>query len=378
MENDSSHRVAFFLPDLDGGGAERVMVQLANSFDSRGIKVDFLLAKAVGARLGDLAPGVRVLQLGGRGVLAALPGLVGYLRRTAPEALLSSLDHANLVAAWSGVISGRRTRVVLRQAMDPSGLSPVGLAAHLIGRLMGPSYRIADHVVVLADGMRETMLRSKRLDPRRVSIVPNPVSAERIRTLASQPVEHPWLTDLPEGTHLIVAAGRLQPQKDFAMLLRAVEKAARVTPVRLAILGEGPERPYLTALAEDLGIGDHTLLPGFQANPYPWLARAEVVALSSRAEGMPNVLLEAMALGKPIVATDCPSGPRELLEGGRLGRLVPVGDESALAAAILTVLAGERPPESVLREAVDCYGIDAVADRYLAILVSDATRQRST
>lgn len=369
MSERSARRIAMFLPALEGGGAERVMVQLANAFEERGLRVEVLLATASGPRLKELSSSVEVIELGGGGVIKAFPHLIRYLKDDPPAALLSTLDHANIVAAWSGAVAGTRSRIVLRQAMDPLGMPPSGLSGRILGRLMGPSYRRASHTVVLAEHMRETMVTRKGIDPARISVVPNPVPSERIRALALEEPDHPWLQAKGDERPLIVAAGRLTAQKDFSMLLAAVSRVKRETPVRLAILGEGPEREALEAQAQKLGIGDAVVLPGFQQNPYSWMARAAVIALSSRAEGMPNILLEAMALGRPVVSTDCPSGPRELLGSGRLGKLVPVGDEAAMAEAIQLSLGGDHPSEDALRDAVASLGIDSIADTYLRLLV---------
>lgn len=369
MRERSAPRIAMFLPALEGGGAERVMVQLANAFERRGIRVEVLLATAAGPRLKELSSGVHVIELGGGGVIKAFPQLVRYLNNDPPAALLSTLDHANIVAAWSGALARTRGRIVLRQAMDPLGMPPSGLSSRVVGRLMGPSYRRASHIIVLAEHMRETMVARKGIDPARISVVRNPVPSERIRALALEELDHPWLRAARGERPLVVAAGRLTPQKDFSMLLNAVSRVARQTPVRLAILGEGPDQGALEAQARQLGVADVTVFPGFQQNPYPWMARADVIALSSRAEGMPNILLEAMALGRPVVSTDCPSGPKELLDSGRLGKLVPVGDDAAMAEAILQTIGGDHPSEEVLREAVAALGIDEIADAYIRLLV---------
>lgn len=374
MQAERSPRLALFVPTLDGGGAERVMVRLANTFASRGILVDLLLARAVGAWLDKPQSRVRVLELGGRGVLASLPALIRYMRRTQPTALLSTLDHANLIAVCSRIMAQTGTRVVVRQASDSTGIRSSTLAEATIDLLMGPSYRHADHVIVLADAMRHSLIRSKRLDPEKVSVIANPVSIDEIRDLAKQDGQHPWLANTLPNTAgpLIVAAGRLQPQKDFPTLLRAVATIAQHSPVRLAVLGDGPDLGALVSLAAELSIDNVTLFPGFQPNPYPWLAQADVVVLSSRFEGMPNVLLEALALGRPVVATDCPTGPHEVLAAGKFGKLVPVGDAAAMASAIVAVLAGDRPSADVLRSAASAYGLEGIATKYLDILFSGA------
>ena len=372
---EGAPHVALFLPALEGGGAENVMVQLANAFHARGLRVEVLLARAFGPRLAELDPAVPLRELGGRGVLAALPALVAYLRRRRPAALLSTLDHANLVAAWSRALARAPTRLVVRQASDPDRAERPSLAGFAIRRLLGASYRRADHVVVMSEYVRGNMIARRRLAPERVSVVANPVPHARVARLAAEPLDDPWLA--AGSGPLVVAAGRLHPVKDYPTLLRAVARAAERAPVRLAVLGDGPERAELEALATALGITERVLFAGFRPNPYPWLARADVVALSSRSEGMPNVLLEAMALGTPVVATDCPGSPRELLDHGRLGKLVPVGDDAAMAGAILAVLAGDRPPAADLEAALGRHEVDAVAQRYLGLLLAPAPAPES-
>lgn len=360
--------IALFLPNLEGGGAERVMVQLANSFQGRGLRVVVLLAHATGPRLRELHAAIPVHQLGGRGVAAALPELVAYIRRTKPAALLSTLDHANIIATLSAYLARSRVRVVIRQASDPNRQEPLTFVGSVITHLRNRAYRHADHVVVLSEHIRCSLVSGRRLDPGRVSVVPNPVVVDRLEELASERIEHAWLSDRSDGRPLVVAAGRLHEVKDYPTLLRAVAIASQHEPLKLAILGDGPDREALVRLTAELGISGHVLFAGYQQNPYPWLARADVVALSSRSEGMPNVLLEAMALGRPVVATNPPGSPSELLDHGRLGKLVPVGDAEAMATAILEVLAGDRPPDDALRAAVSSHGIEIVSERYLELM----------
>ena len=357
--------LALFVPTLDGGGAERVMVTLAGAFAARDLRVELLVAKAVGPWLERLDPAVELRELGGMGVLAALPRLVAYLRRERPAALLSTLDHANLVAVWARALAGGTTRVVLREAANPADRILATFRDRAVDRLLARGYRRADAVVALAEAMKASLVHDTGLDARRVTVVPNPVPVDEVRRAAASEPDHPWFA---ERAPVIVAAGRLTGQKDFATLLRAFATLPASAEARLAVLGEGPERPALESLARELGVAERVALPGFRANPYPWYRRAAVVALSSRFEGMPNVLLEAMALGRPVVATDCPTGPAEVLEGGRLGRLVPVGDADALAVALAATLAGDHAPASALRAAAERHRLPDVADRYLEIL----------
>jgi glycosyltransferase involved in cell wall biosynthesis len=195
--------------------------------------------------------------------------------------------------------------------------------------------------------------------------VHNPIVTTDLRAKAEAPLEHPWFE--PDQAPVVLGVGRLSPQKDFATLIRAFARVRMHRPARLMILGHGPERASLEALALAQGLADSVLLPGWVTNPYAFMARAGVFVLSSRWEGLPSVLIEALVCGTPVVATDCLSGPREILEDGRYGRLVPVGDEEALAAAIDAALAGEVPPPPAT--SWEPYELDRVVSRYLEVLV---------
>jgi glycosyltransferase involved in cell wall biosynthesis len=199
-------------------------------------------------------------------------------------------------------------------------------------------------------------------------VIRNPVITPDLARAAAEPCPHPWVAEpSPARGPVIVGAGRFQRQKDFPTLIRAFARLRLERPCRLLLLGEGGWRDRLVALIQDLGLGAEVDLPGFQPNLYPFLARADLFVLSSAWEGSPNVLTEAMALGTPVVSTDCPSGPREILEGGRFGPLVPVGDTDALAAAMARTLDSPLPAQTLI-EAVAEYRQEISAARYLAVL----------
>jgi glycosyltransferase involved in cell wall biosynthesis len=196
-------------------------------------------------------------------------------------------------------------------------------------------------------------------------VVRNPVITSQLLTAAEAPAPHPWLED--SGIPVILGAGRLTLQKDFQTLLKAFAQLRKNRPCRLIILGDGRQKSPLTELAEQLGISADLAFPGFTSNPYAYMRRADLFALSSRWEGSPNVLTEAMALGIPVVSTDCPSGPNEILDQGRIAPLVPVGDHQALAEAMLQVL--DSPPKKErLRDAVTDYHAEISASNYLKLI----------
>jgi len=235
----------------------------------------------------------------------------------------------------------------------------------LVPRFVRRFYPWADGIVAVSQGAADDLARTAGIPADRIQVVHNPIVTPELGELAAAPLEHPWFE--PGEPPVVLAVGRLAPQKDFATLIRAFELARQERPARLLILGEGPERPGLEALAADLDLGGSFDLPGRILNPYPYMVRAGAFVLSSRWEGLPSVLIEALFCGVPIVATDCPSGPMEILEGGKYGLLVPVGDVGALAEGIVSALSGDvpRPTEASWQP----YGQDTVVERYVDVLV---------
>ena len=217
----------------------------------------------------------------------------------------------------------------------------------------------------VSHGVAEDTARVTGMPPKHISVAHNPVITPRLLALAETPLEHPWFVE--HETPVILGAGRLTRQKDFHTLIRAFAQAREVRPCRLIILGDGGQRDELLALATELGVAEDVDLPGFAANPYAWMRAADLFVLSSRWEGSPNVLTEAMACGTPVVSTDCPSGPRETLQDGRFGPLVAVGDDKGLGQAILDTLAAP-PAAEAMRAAVADFAVARSADEYLDIL----------
>lgn len=349
LRPNSATPVTIFLPSLAGGGAERSMLSVANGLAARGVNVTLALAKAVGPYLQDVRPEVRVLDLKSTTVPRALPGLVRHLRRTRPVAVLSAMSQANVAAALAHRWSGRPGRLVLSERVHPSSLFSEfpGLRTRLLRALMRLTYPWADAIVTVSQGVADDLTRVLPVAQQRVTTIYNPVVDEQLRKRAQATPTHPWL--LSKEAPVILAVGRLIAQKDFATLIDAFALLRRRRALRLLILGEGELRSSLQAYAERLGIGADIALPGFDPNPFAAMRTAAVFVLSSRFEGLPGVLIQAMACGARSVSTDCPSGPREILEDGRWGRLVPVGDAAAMAAAIAAALDDSQPADARVR-----------------------------
>ena len=259
--------------------------------------------------------------------------------------------YANLIALWSRRVARVRTRVVIveQNTFSCSYQQLPKWYGFMMLQLMRWSYPNADAIVAVSTGVANDLARVTGINGRRIRVIYNPVITPELRRKALAPPNHPWLKQ--QSIPVILAVGRLTPQKDYPNLLRAFALLRQKRPVRLLILGEGPERSVLETLAKQLGIESDIHLPGFAENPYPMMAGASVYVLSSRWEGLPTVLIEALYCSTPVVATNCPSGPSEILLGGKYGTLVDVGDSSALAQAIAAVLDSERvsaPRESWL------------------------------
>src|SRR6185503_5323877 len=361
----SGGRLAIFAPSMAQGGAERGALKLAEGLTQRGFEVDLVLAAAEGPRLPEVSPDVRIVDLRARRVLTSLPGLMRYLRRERPLALTSYLDHANVIAltACRLVRYGGQVVVVEQNTLSEAAKHGKSRRDRLMPHIVRAVYPRADYVVGVSSGVVDDLARFTSLPAEKLKVVFNPIVTPDLKERAKEPVEHPWFAD---GSKVFIAVGRLRPQKDFRTLLQAFSRVRAARPARLIVLGEGPERSELEELARELGIADDVSLPGSVENPYAYLSRAVAFVLSSRWEGLPTVLIEALACGLPVIATDCPSGPKEILAGGRYGKLVGVNAVEDLAAAMEEALDGRlaRPPD----ESWQPYELDAVVDEFLRLM----------
>ena len=378
--------LGLFLPALEGGGAEQVMLQLAGALASRGHAVRLVVAKPGGALDGRIPEGVAVVTLerassmaargyvlrhGGSwapllgpwaGLLDFTPALAAELSRAHCDALLCSTIGAAAELVVTALRCARlETRLVLRESNMTAAKwqhQPRRL------RRMQQVYARADQVVAVSHSVAQGLSVSMGVAPQRIVAIPNPLDRARLLELSRQPAGHPWLAeDIP----VVLGVGRLVPQKGFAMLLDAVALVRRHMAVRLVILGEGPQRAALLDQARRLGLTEVVSLPGFVANPYAFMARAGVMVLPSHYEGLPNCLVEALACGCPVVATASPGGTAEVLEQGALGTLVPVGDAPATAGAILEALHGGKRLSGAA--ALGRYDLAAVSAAYEAVLL---------
>lgn len=331
-------KIALYVPSLRGGGAERVMVNLSKGFSERGYYVDLVLAEATGPYLSQVSPRVRVVDLKSNRVLKSLFPLVNYLKEENPDVLISALNHANLIAIFAKQLSRSRVRLIITEhnMLSLSQEHAQNKRSKLLPISMKHFYPTADQVVAVSKGVAEDLSNQIGLPLDKIKVIYNPVIDERLIHKSWEKVENPWFQD-PQ-TPVILSVGRLTEQKDHSTLIKAFAKVREKIPAKLVILGEGEKRLELEQLVDTLELKEDVWMPGFVENPYAFMRRASVFVLSSKWEGLPTVLIEAMACGCRIVSTDCPSGPAEILEGGKWGRLVPVGDVDGLARAILLSL----------------------------------------
>jgi glycosyltransferase involved in cell wall biosynthesis len=344
------------------------MVDVSGGLVARGVAVDLVLGLARGPYLSNVDPAVRIVELGSLSLIPRLRGMVHYLRRERPEALVSALDNINL-ASVARTLAHTRTRVALSVQNTLSlDLASHGAKGWARRKMMRALYPRADSVFCVSSGVAEDLLATTRCATERVKTIYNPIRTDLIEEWAREAVDHPWFRR--PGPPVLLAVGRLSRQKDYPNLLRAFARLRRSRPARLLILGEGEDREALERLAASQSIGRDLAMPGFVKNPFAYMAKASVFVVSSRWEGLCNVLIEALACGATVVSTDCPSGPREILADGRYGLLVPVGDAAALAAALARALDAPQEP-ALSRSRASDFHADGIFDQYLDLLRLD-------
>ena len=368
--------IAIYLHTLYNGGIERVMFDLIQAFLDRGIEVDLVLDELIYSPYEHLLPvGCRLVKLDAHKVTQRVPRLTAWLRKRRPEVMMSAGHLANEVACLAAKLAGGPTRLIVTEHTTMSAELAGG--KRLSTRRLHPwttrlLYPLADAIVAVSQGVAVDLCRVSGLPRSKVQTIYNPIHFAELRARAAEPLEHAWFA--PGEPPVILAIGRLELQKNFAALLQAFALIRATRAARLIILGEGSQGERLAALAEELGIADDVSLPGFVANPAAYMARSAVFAMSSAWEGMPVALIEALALGLPVVSTDCPSGPAEVLDRGRYGELVAMNDAEALAAAVERVFAGEK--RLATPEWLDQFDSEAITESYLDLMTGLAAKTR--
>lgn len=359
-------KIALFLPSLHGGGAEKVFLLLGKTFIEQKHAVDMILMVKKGQYLSEVPNTIRLISLECPHLWTSGPALIRYIRRERPDVLLSAMPLANGLAVWSTLLSRVSTRVFISEHNAFSlTFGAVTVPRHrILYWIIRSAYPFADGMVAVSDGVAARLKAIPRVRPEKVHRIYNPVDAVEVEQKASQPLQHPWFQD--HEVPIILSVGRLVKQKDFPTLIRAFAEVRKQRHTRLIILGHGAEYELIAQMIQKLNLSNDVEMTGFIANPYTFMARASVLVLSSVQEGFGNVLVEAMACGTSVVATDSP-GPREILDNGRFGPLVPIGDVEALAKSIHNMLDKPTPPD-VLKARARHFSLEGAADRYLRML----------
>jgi glycosyltransferase involved in cell wall biosynthesis len=359
---------AIYIHDLSPGGMERQCLVLARELRARDVDVTLVVHQLHGALLPLLPSGVPVVSLDSPRTLQDVFGLRRYLRDARPDVFMANVDHNNIAASIAKALARTRTKLVICQHNPLS--SGYHATVNWKHRVVPWCYRalspFIDHAVAVSTGVAGELTRLAGLPTGKISTIFNAVIGGDFAQRAAQPVDHPWLTDKDRPVY--ITAGRLVETKDHRTLLRAFAIHLRRRPSRLMILGTGPMLEELSGLAAELGIAEHVEFAGLVANPLPLMRAADAFVLSSRAEGFGNVLVEAMGCGTPVISTDCPHGPGDILERGHYGILVPPQDPEALAPAFGRIVdeAG-RWPSDLLRTRAEAFSYDACADGYWSL-----------
>ena len=365
-EISETGRIAIVLPDLRGGGVERIRLVLASEFLKRGFGVDLVLARVEGELLDDVPDGCRIIDLAAPRLRWIFPALRRYLRSERPQGVLAAMWPLTGIACLAVGTSGVPARLVVSEHNDFRMAPAISPPERVLLRMLGKwIYRPADAVVAVSRGVEESLHECAGLDAGKTRVIYNPLR---------EPSDSPWLADdLPlrawwhGGGARLLTVGALKRQKAHDVLLRALAALDTHPDSRLIVLGEGSLRSEIHDLAKRLGLADRVRMPGFRSDPFPFMRDADLFVLSSAWEGFGNVLIEAMACGTPVVSTDCPSGPREILADGAHGILVPPGDHAALGAGIDAALR-DRPKPEMLKQRAREFSPAGAATAYLTAM----------
>ncbi|OEY97280.1 glycosyltransferase [Acinetobacter qingfengensis] len=361
--NTQKIRITFLMRSAQGGGAERVTIALANQLAAKGYHIDFIFIQAVGPFLQDIDHRIHVIDLGVRRTLLAPVKLYQQLKRHRPDVLISALNYINIMAIMAcRCLKGKRPKTMITEHGTLSAvLESLRGTGKLVPMLMQRCYPFADRIIAVSHGVADDLAQQLQLSPQQIQTIYNPMDFDKIFSKKNIPLNHPWVNC---GIPLILGAGRLVEVKNFPLLIAAFERVRAQQACRLVIIGEGEKRTELETQIQSSAYAQDIALLGFSDNPYQWMAAANLFVLSSRTEGLPTVLIEALLCGTQVISTDCPYGPREILQDGQFGSLVPVDDVAALAAEMLKKLQHTSAPQIDLTTLAQRFGQDSITLQY--------------
>ncbi len=374
MTAKERYTVAFFFPSFEIGGAERNAINLLGYFNKKQRLTSLILARKEGGFVNEIPKETSVFDLDAKGYLKILFKLIKHLKQQQPDILISAFPHFNIICLLAKKISGAKTKIIATEH-TPFFLLPLTarnfwnklVAIFFLPLLIKIFYPSASAIICVSNGVAKDLTAIKRLD--NIKVVYNPIVGPEMMQLADEPIGRSGIFD--DNVAVIVAVGRLAKAKDYPTLLKAVKLILEKRAVRLIILGDGPEEGKLKKMASELGLSKAVIFLGFQNNPYKYIKRSSVFVLSSVQEGFGNTIVEAMACATPVVATDCHSGPAEIIEDKISGLLVPPQNEKAIAKAILMILEDSFLAKNLSdsgRERAQYFSIENSASQYENII----------
>jgi glycosyltransferase involved in cell wall biosynthesis len=357
--------ITIILPNLNGGGAERLHVNLANNWVSQGFDVEFILLRKEGVLIPLLAPEIKVKGLNVDRIRDAIFPLASQLRKSRPQIVLTAMWPLTSVAVLAWIISGCKGKLFLsdHENLRLAYIGQKRATLSYLKNIIRFSYPLASGIIAVSRGVKNELCLLGNLPNKLVRVIHNP-AAVGVSSVRETSTVRDQLWGAGFDRH-ILTAGRLAPEKDHESLIKAFALIPKNFNAKLVILGNGPARADLEALVIQLELEGRVLLPGFIVDPYPWFRSADLFVLSSLREGFGNVIVEALECGLPVVSTNCPSGPAEILEDGRFGKLVPVKDPPALAFAMLESLDSPHDRAMLMRRSQD-FSVRKISDEYLA------------
>ncbi|WP_394863581.1 glycosyltransferase [Paraclostridium bifermentans] len=365
MQNNT---ISLFVPTLEVGGAEKVMLNLANGIIKAGYNVDMVLVKAKGEYLKNIDEKVNIVDLNSNSAMGSIGSLSKYLKEKQPLAMISAIENCNVAAIIANKIAKVDTKIIVTIHTTLSrvleDVKNIKVKLNMI--LQKLLYKNAFKIVSVSKATAEDASITLNIPLDKIDVIYNPIINQSIIEKSNDIIDDIYFND--DTITNILAVGRLTEAKSFDTLIKAVNILLKDRKdVRLTIIGEGPKREELERLAKDLKIDSYVDMPGFKDNPYSYMSKCDVFVLSSKWEGLPSVIIEAMACGADIVATDCKSGPREILEDGKYGILTPVGDEHKLANAINQSLSTDKNIDGIDKH-LDQFSFDKIIEKYINLI----------
>jgi glycosyltransferase involved in cell wall biosynthesis len=362
-------RLCVFVPSLVGGGAERVALNFVGEVRKYNLSVDLVVGSGIG-ELRDCVPAnTKIFDLSRSKVSRCVGPFIRYLKQHCPSAVIAHMTHTNVIALGCNLVSRARSRVFV---VEHTHFTTIQRSLGWVQRGLTRSwvrilYPRATKVIAVSEGVRADLLNRFRFCPELVRTLRNPIVTQEVIRKSKEEVPHRWLDD--EKLVVYLGVGRLKPQKDFQTLIRAFARLGPESHARLIILGDGELRHELEKLCKHLGVGERVELTGFVHNPYALMRKAKALVLSSRYEGLPTVIIEALACGTPVISTRCPSGPEEILREGTDGFLVRVGDDDEMARAMREMATRTFDPERLISRGMD-FSVEHATREYLRLVLT--------